>query len=61
MMLQLIDKKNKIILYLFLLFILSTTSGKYLENQNSYFSRIDKINIVGLSNTDNLKIFNELD
>jgi cell division protein FtsQ len=61
MMLQLIDKKNKIILYLFLLFILSTTSGKYLENQNSYFSRIDQINVVGLSNTDNLKIFNELD
>ena len=61
MMLQLIDKKNKIILYLFLLFILSTTSGKYLENQNSYFSRIDKINVVGLSGSDNLKIFNELD
>ena len=61
MMLQLIDKKNKIILYLFLLLILSTTSGKYLENQNSYSSRINQINVVGLSDTDNLKIFNELD
>ena len=61
MMLQLIDKKNKIILYLFLLFILSTTNGKYLENQNSYSSIINQINVVGLSGTDNLKIFNELD
>ena len=30
---QLIDKKNKIIIYLLLLFILSTTSGKFIENQ----------------------------
>ena len=57
---QLIDKKNKIIIYLLLLFILSTTSGKYLENQSSYFSKIDQINIIGLSNTDNLKISEEL-
>ncbi len=57
---QLIDKKNKIILYLLLLFILSTTSGKFTDNQNFYFSTINQINIVGLSNADNTKIYNEL-
>jgi len=57
---QLIDKKNKIIIYLLLLFILSTTSGKFIENQNSYISTINQINIEGLSNTNNLKIYNQL-
>ena len=57
---QLTDKKNKIIIYLFFLFILSTTSGKFIENQNSYFSKINQINIEGLSNTNNLKIYNQL-
>ena len=55
---QLIDKKNKIIIYLLFLFILSTTSGKFIEHQKSYIS---KINIEGLSKNDNLKIYNELD
>ena len=57
---QLIDKKNKIIIYLLLLFILSTTSGKFVENENSYSSTINQINIKGLSSTENSKIFNEL-
>ena len=57
---QLIDKKNKIIIYVLLLFILSTTTGKFLENQKSYSSTINQINIEGLSNIDNSKIFNEL-
>tara|TARA_B100000787_G_scaffold24242_1_gene16216 strand:- start:1668 stop:2342 length:675 start_codon:yes stop_codon:yes gene_type:complete len=57
---QLIDKKNKIIIYLLLLFILSTTSGKFIENQNSYISTINQINIEGLSNADNSKISNQL-
>ena len=57
---QLIDKKNKIVLYLLLLLILSTTSGKFTENQNSFSSKINQINIEGLSNIDNSKIFNEL-
>ena len=57
---QLIDKKNKIIIYLLLLCILSTTSGKFAENKNSYFSKINKINIEGLSNAKNTKISNEL-
>jgi len=57
---QLIDKKNKIIIYLLLLLILSTTSGKFTKNQNIYSSTINQINIEGLSNHDNKKIFNEL-
>jgi cell division protein FtsQ len=57
---QLIDKENKIILYLLLLLILSTTTGKYAENGNSHFSTINEINIRGLSNSNNLKIYNEL-
>tara|TARA_B110000027_G_scaffold80075_1_gene85265 strand:+ start:807 stop:1481 length:675 start_codon:yes stop_codon:yes gene_type:complete len=57
---QSIDKKNKIIIYLSLLLILSTTSGKFTENQNNYSSTINQINIEGLSNIDNKKIFNEL-
>ncbi len=61
MMHQLIDKKKKIILYLLFLFILSTTSGKFTENQNTYSSKINQINIEGLSDEDNSKIYNELD
>ena len=57
---QLIGKKDKIIIYLLFLLILSTTSGKFVENQNSYSSKINKINIVGLSITDNQKIYKEL-
>jgi|TARA_B110000238_G_scaffold106461_1_gene115957 cell division protein FtsQ len=57
---QLIGKKDKIIIYLLLLFILSTTSGKFVKNQNSYSSTINQINIKGLSNTNNSKISSEL-
>ena len=34
----LIDKKNKIIIYLLLLLTLSTTNGKFAESQNNLFS-----------------------
>ena len=57
---QLIDKKKKIIIYLLFLLILSTTSGKFVKNQNNHSSKINQINIVGLSDTDNSKITNEL-
>ena len=53
-------KKKKIIIYLLFLFILSTTSSKVVYKQNSYSSKINQINVEGLSNTDNSKIFNEL-
>ena len=57
---QLTDKKNKIIIYLILLFILSTTSGKFAITQNSYLSTDNKISVEGLSNTENFNISNEL-
>tara|TARA_B100000787_G_C16137097_1_gene270204 strand:- start:381 stop:1055 length:675 start_codon:yes stop_codon:yes gene_type:complete len=57
---QLIDKKKKIIIYLLFLLILSTTSGKFVKKQNNHSSKINQINIVGLSDTDNSKITNEL-
>ena len=60
MMPRLIDKKNKIIIYLLFLFILSTTNIKFVTNQTNYSSIINKINIKGLSNMDNKKIFNQL-
>ena len=59
-MLQLINKKNKIIIYLIILFILSTTSSKFSESRKNYFSSINQINIEGLSSAKNLKILNEL-
>jgi len=57
---QLIDKKNKIIIYLLLLFILSTTSGKFVENQNNYSSKINHIIIEGFSKFNKAKMSKEL-
>ena len=57
---QLTDKKNKIIIYILFLFVLSTTTGNFVENQDSYSSKINQINIKGLSKADNLKILNDL-
>jgi len=57
---QLIDKKNKIIIYLLFLFVLSTTSGKFVENKKNYSSKINQINIEGLSKANNSKIAKEL-
>ena len=57
---RLIDKKNKIIIYLLLLLILSTTNNKFIRNQNTVSITINQINVEGLSNIDNSKIFNQL-
>jgi cell division protein FtsQ len=57
---QLIGKKNKIIIYLLFLFILSTTSAKFINDQNKLSSSISKINIIGLSERKNLEISNNL-
>ena len=57
---QLIDKKNRIVIYLIFLLILSTTSNKTLENQKNYSTTIKKINVLGLSNSKNLQIENKL-
>ena len=40
--------------------MLSTTSGKFVENQNYYSFKINKINIEGISNTKKSKILAEL-
>ena len=53
-------KKNKIIIYLLFLFILSTTSAKLINNQNTLSSSVSKINITGLSERKNLEILNNL-
>ena len=54
------DKKNKIIIYLLFLFILSTTSAKFINDQNTLSSSVIKINITGLSERKNLEILNNL-
>jgi len=53
-------KKKKIIIYLLFLFILSTISTKYINNQNKLSSSISKINITGLSEIKNIEILNNL-
>ena len=50
------DKKKKIIIYLLFLFILSTTSAKFINDQNTLSSSVSKINITGLSERKNLEI-----
>jgi cell division protein FtsQ len=57
---RLINKKNKIIIYLLLLLTLSTTNNKFIRNQNTNSIIINQINVEGLSNIDNKKIYNEL-
>ena len=60
MMHQLIDKKKKIIIYFIFLIILSSVTNKSLENEDSFLIKINKINVSGLSNNNNLKIKKEL-
>ena len=57
---QLIGRKNKIIIYLLFLLILSTTSAKIINDQNKLSSSVSKINITGLSERKNLEILNNL-
>ncbi len=47
-------------MYLIFLLILSTTSNKTIKNEQKYFTRINKINVTGLSVNDNLQITNKL-
>ena len=58
-MLQSIDKKNRIFLYLLILVILSTTNHKSIEPKKS-FNRINKIKVSGLSENNNIKITEKL-
>tara|TARA_B110000971_G_C19788042_1_gene398422 strand:- start:48 stop:725 length:678 start_codon:yes stop_codon:yes gene_type:complete len=51
---QLIDKKNRIFIYIIFLFILSTTSNKAIQNKKNFPSLIKEVNVTGLSKTNNL-------
>jgi len=53
-------KKNKIIIYLLFLIILSTTSAKFINDQKRLSLSISKINITGLSEKKNSEILNNL-
>ena len=55
---QSIGKKNKIIIYLLFLFILSTTNTKFINDQKKLSSLTSKINITGLSERKNSEILN---
>jgi len=57
---QSIDKKNKVIIYLVFLFILSTTNGKHLDKQTQYSLKINNIKVFGLTSDKNLGIQNDL-
>jgi len=57
---QSIGKKNRVAIYLILLCLLSTTTGKFLEPQNKLSLKINKIEVAGLTNIENLKIKNDL-
>ena len=58
---QLIDKKNRILLYLSLLILLSTLSNKSFNTIKKNLFLIDTIDVVGLSNINNSKITEKLD
>ena len=57
---QSIGKKNKVIIYLIFLLILSTTSVKVIEEQKRHSLKIKNIKIFGLTITKNLEIQNDL-
>ena len=57
---QSIDKKNRIIIYLIFLLILTTTSGKFLKKQKKHSLKIDNIKVFGLTIAKNLEIQNDL-
>ena len=57
---QSIDKRNKIVIYLIFLILLSTTDNKFLKSQKINAVAINKIDVSGLSNNDNLQITNKL-
>ena len=59
-MLQSIDKKNKVIVYIIFLLILSTTNGKFLKQQKKYTLKVNNIKVFGLTAAKNLEIQNDL-
>lgn len=57
---QSIDSRKNIILYLVIFLLLSTTTNKDLIKKKSYSLKINKIDVTGLSMSNNLKISNKL-
>ena len=57
---QSIDKKNKVIIYLIFLLILSTTSVRVVKQQKKYSLKINNINVFGLTIAKNLELQNDL-
>tara|TARA_B100000780_G_scaffold255851_1_gene204699 strand:- start:134 stop:811 length:678 start_codon:yes stop_codon:yes gene_type:complete len=57
---QSIDKKNRFLIYLIFLLILSTTSGKFLKEQKKNSLKINNIKVFGLTIDKNLEIQNDL-
>lgn len=55
-----IGKKNRYLLYLFLLFFLSTINNKSLEDFDLFDLDIKKINVYGLEDEDNIEISRKL-
>ena len=59
-MLQKIDKKNKIYIYLFIFFLLSTFNNVQLVNSNFFNFDVDNVKVFGLSEKNNLQISQEI-
>ena len=59
-MLQKIDKKNKIYIYLFIFFLLSTFNNIQLVNSDFFKFNVDQIKVSGLSEENNLQISDEI-
>lgn len=59
-MLQSVDKKNRILLFIIIYILLSTISNKTLENKKEFLTKVNKINVSGLSNDNNLKLEKKL-
>ena len=58
---QKIDKKNKIYIYIFIFFLLSTFNNLQLVNSNFFTFNVDKIKVSGLSEKNNLYISEEIE
>ena len=58
---QKIDKKNKIYIYIFIFFLLSTFNNLQLVNSNFFTFNVDKIKVSGLSEENNLYISEEIE
>ena len=59
-MLQKIDKKNKVYIYLFIYFFLSTLNNIHFTNSHFFKFNVDNIKVSGLSEKNNLQIAEEI-